>query len=241
MRSAALFPLYCSALIVFLSIRCEAKASQGKQAVQRKGGFTPYFEDGEPIEVYVYCDEIQDPFSPAGQAVFASPPVYKLNTTFSWNGAVGPRTIQVPLPKKVRANITTMYAHVFVTKGGVNPNPFDPETRKDPDFALKLLHRTAVLVRLHPEIPIVRKRYLLTEPAPIVDEKALEEAKKRIVPYWTPRLAAFLIMDTNKYVDMTELYVSPFLLYAMKQFDAIDTQVRIKNANDRQHSGPHLW
>jgi hypothetical protein len=197
--------------------------------VQRKGGFSNYFEEGEPIQFFVYCDEFPDPFSPdSGPAVFASPPVYKLNTTFSWNGAVEPRTIQVPLPEKVLSNITHLYAHVFVTKGGINPNPFDPETRKDPDLALKILHRTATLVRLHPEIPIIKKRYLLIEPAPIVDEKALEEAKKRIVPYWTPRLAAFLIMDTNTYVDMQDLYVSPFLLYAMKQFDAIDPQVWIK-------------
>jgi hypothetical protein len=205
----------------------EAQGKQGKRVAKKTGGYTPFFQEGEPIEIYVYCDDISDPFSSVGPAVFASPPVHKLNTTFSWNGAIGAKTIQVTLPERVRLNQSDMYAHVFVTKDGIHPNIFSPGTRKDPDFALKLLHRTVPLVRVLPEIPIVKKRYLLTEPAPVVDEKALAEAKTRIVPYWAPRLAVFVVMDTNTYVDMTDLYVSPFLLYAMRQFDAIDTQVRV--------------
>lgn len=156
-----------------------------------------YFADGEDIDFYVWADVHENPFYDNG-VMFSGEPVYRSETKFSWSGTIDAKGVNITLPYSVRSNTSAMFAHIFVTKKGVDPNLYSQQGQVTHEHTLSVLFRTVKLTRLLPEIPIVKKRFLLKEPFLPV-EKPLPESERPIVPYWAPRLAVHLVYDTNTY------------------------------------------
>lgn len=157
--------------------------------------FQNYFADGEALDIYVWTDVHENPFVENG-AMFSTKPAYSGNTTFSWKGVIKAEGVNVSIPYSVRSNRTALFAHVFVTKKGFNPNLYSANGQVTHEHTMSVLFRTVKLTRLLPEIPIVKKRYLLHEPF-LAPEAPVEEKDRPIVPYWSPRLAVHLVYDTN--------------------------------------------
>lgn len=154
-----------------------------------------FFADGEDIDFYVWADVHENPFYDNG-VMFSGDPAYKGKTKFAWSGTLEAKGVNITLPYSVRSNTSAMFAHIFVTKKGVDPNLYSQQGQVTHEHTLSVLFRTVKLTRLMPEIPIVKKRYLLKEPFLPV-EKPLPESERPIVPYWAPRLAVHLVYDTN--------------------------------------------
>ncbi len=74
------------------------------------------------------------------------------------------------------------------------------------------------ITRKVPEIHKPILRFLLKDPPPSPPTKALDSSgNARILPYWAPRVAVFIVTDTTDYPQMTEQYVDPFLLSYLSQ------------------------
>jgi hypothetical protein len=135
-------------------------------------------------------------------------------------------TINVSIPDIVQRNKSSLFAHVFVCRKGVSPNPWAPSNRGI-KIEMNVLRRGIDLTSRLPEKQVVKafKRNLLYDPLP--PPQVLSKSKSdRILPYWAPRLAMFLVTDTAVYPSMDVTYVNEFVLWMLQQTQGIDHEER---------------
>lgn len=135
-------------------------------------------------------------------------------------------TINVSLPDIVLRNKSSYFAHVFLCRKGFSPNPWAPSNR-NVNLAFHVLDRSVDLTHRLPEKQVVRaiKRNLIYDPPPPPEDLS-EKKRARILPYWAPRLALFLVTETEEYPQMDKMYVNEFLLYSMQNMQGIDHETR---------------
>eukprot|EP00802_Teleaulax_amphioxeia_P008452 Tamp_08461.p1 GENE.Tamp_08461~~Tamp_08461.p1 ORF type:complete len:574 (+),score=144.21 Tamp_08461:24-1724(+) len=194
-------------------------------------GYQQAVREGEQLDVHVYLSPLQDPFYRSGQLFNASKTpgalVYKNSTTFGWNVVTESVSINVSIPDTVQRNRSSLFAHVFVSRKGVSPNPWDP-ANKQLDYPFHVMLRSVDLTHRLPEKQVVKaiKRNLLYDPPP-PPEDTRQKKLERILPYWAPRLAIFLVTDTNIYPSMSPEYVNEFVLWSLQNAQGINHRRRV--------------
>jgi len=135
--------------------------------------------------------------------------------------------VNVSVPRDVRRNQTSLFAHVFICRRGSDPNPFSEAARTDRERSRNVIYRGVDLTRILPEIKKPHLRFLLRDPPPPPPAPSLQAGGKRILPYWAPRLALFVVTDFSTYAEMNEEHVSPYMLYFFTQgSDSYDPRTR---------------
>lgn len=219
------------ALGLVLVLQADAAASNGAgSALQKISGYQQAFKEGEDLDILVYMSTKRDPYLNQG-SLFNNTKnpkalVYRNSTKFGWNVMTETVEINVTLPDVVQRNKSSLFAHVFVCRKGISPNPWDP-SNKGTNIAFNVLDRSVDLTRRLPEKQVVKaiKRNLLYDPVPPPEDLSKKKLE-RILPYWAPRLAVFLITDTNVYPSMDTTYVNEFVLWYLQNAQGIDHQAR---------------
>jgi len=199
-------------------------------ALAETRGYQQAFKEGEELDIYVYLSTQGDPYLYNGRLFNATRNpkalVYRNSTRFGWDVVTEPVTINVSIPEIVQRNKSSLFAHVFVCRKGVSPNPWAPSNRGI-KIEMNVLRRGIDLTSRLPEKQVVKafKRNLLYDPLP--PPQVLSKSKSdRILPYWAPRLAMFLVTDTAVYPSMDVTYVNEFVLWMLQQTQGIDHEER---------------
>ena len=79
-----------------------------------------------------------------------------------------------------------------------------------------------------PEKQVLRaiKRNLLYDPIPPPEDLS-KKKRDRILPYWAPRLALFLVTDTNIYPSMDPKFINEIVLWNLQEQQALDHSRRM--------------
>ena len=184
--------------------------------------FKPHFTLGEIVDVYLWISTDRDPYLKRG-SLLKSPPIHNFSTSFDWDIAVPPAKLSVKIPVSVNKNRSTLYAHLFLCKSGVNPNPWNNES-EDRNFHLKVISRTTALSRVLPEVKKAHKRNLLFDPVPSAE---LKNKEPKILPHFVPRVLSFVVIDQNTYPAISQEYLSPFIVFFLQQLNALDHKKRV--------------
>ncbi|KAG8793527.1 hypothetical protein FRC16_010921 [Serendipita sp. 398] len=99
--------------------------------------------------------------------------------------------VTIEIPQAVRRNLSSLWADVFLTKDGANPNPTNP------GFIPGSVHHVRKLLTRYRKKPKTRKEHnLLTSKNETVVEEEEDDQSGLIVPYWHPNLTLALISDS---------------------------------------------
>jgi hypothetical protein len=122
------------ALGLVLVLQADAAASNGAgSALQKISGYQQAFKEGEDLDILVYMSTKRDPYLNQG-SLFNNTKnpkalVYRNSTKFGWNVMTETVEINVTLPDVVQRNKSSLFAHVFVCRKGISPNPWDPSNK----------------------------------------------------------------------------------------------------------------
>lgn len=101
------------------------------------------------------------------------------------------KDVEIEIPMAVRRNISSLWADIFLTKDGANPNPTKP------GYIPGSVHHVRKMLTRYRKKPKVRKEHNLLSSK---DEKPVEEEEDNtpgiIAPYWHPNLTLALISDS---------------------------------------------
>ena len=136
-------------------------------------------------------------------------------------------TINVSIPDAVQRNKSSLFAHVFVCRKGISPNPWDESNRGADNLAFNTMYGSVQLTHRLPEKQVLKaiKRNLLYDPV-LPPEDLSAKKRNRILPYWAPRLALFLVTDKNVYPSMDTNFVGEIVLWNLQHSQGIDHQER---------------
>ena len=158
----------CPAMLAALALAMLLHTAAAHEVAEVRG-YQQAVREGEQLDVHVYLSPLQDPFYRSGQLFNASKTpgalVYKNSTTFGWNVVTESVSINVSIPDTVQRNRSSLFAHVFVSRKGVSPNPWDP-ANKQLDYPFHVMLRSVDLTHRLPEKQVVKaiKRNLLYDP-----------------------------------------------------------------------------
>ncbi|PVF99354.1 cleft lip and palate transmembrane 1 [Serendipita vermifera] len=106
-----------------------------------------------------------------------------------WNEARS-KEVHVEIPWAIRKNLSALWADVFLTKDGANPNPTSPGFEPN-----SVHHVRKLLTRYRPRPKIRKEHNLLTSKNETVVEEE-DDQPRLIMPYWHPNLTLALISDS---------------------------------------------
>lgn len=136
-------------------------------------------------------------------------------------------TINVSIPESVQRNKSSLFAHVFVCRKGYSPNPSwaKQHRQRTGDLHWNTMYAGVELTHRLPEKQVLKaiKRNLLYDPVPPPEDLSMKK-RSRILPYWAPRLAIFVVTDELVYPALDQNYMNEIVLWHLQQQNAIDHQ-----------------